>query len=298
MKDTSAPTQNNLPIAGIQDNVVIMNDGGIRVVLKIDPINFELKSEDEQNSTIYGYQGFLNSLSFPIQIIIRSKRLDLQSYLGRMEKYKKNITNDLLKIQIEDYVGFVNNLISVANIMSKQFYVVIDYSPISTKNLTTTITKILHQQVTEPLIDEEQFERYKAEIFNRANIVGGGLSRLGLRVHALNTQQLIELFYSIYNPDSAEDEKLTDVSNIISESISSSVNVPEPTEQSPATPESTILNNSVENSDFIVPAPDVPEPTTKEKSAPESFSNIADSTLDEPPIEGTPSEKPTNNNPQ
>lgn len=220
MKDTSSPTQNNLPIAGIQDNVVIMNDGGLRVVLKIDPINFELKSEDEQNSTIYSYQQFLNSLSFPIQIVVQSKKLDLQGYLGRMEKFKKNITNDLLKIQIEDYIGFVDNLISVANIMSKQFYVVINYSPISTKNITSPLTRILHQQVTSPLIDQDQFDRYKAEIFSRANMVAGGLSRLGLKVHLMDTQKLIELYYSIYNPDIAAEEKLTNVSEIISENIS------------------------------------------------------------------------------
>ena len=214
MAKTTAPsTQDHLPIAGIQDGVVIMNDASVRAVLKIEPINFELKSQTEQDSIIYSYQAFLNSLDFPIQIVIHSKKLDLERYLMKMEESKKNLTSDLLRIQIEDYVSFVRRLISVANIMSKRFYVVVSYSAIG-KPAGNPLGGFMHKQDNAPLLYQDQFERFRTEVYNRANMIAGGLTRLGVKVTALNTQELIELFYGVYNPDIATEERLTDIRDL------------------------------------------------------------------------------------
>lgn len=219
-KDSSTPTQEHLPIAGAQDSVVIMNDGSVRAILAVEPINFELKSEQEQNSTIYGYQSFLNSLEFPIQIVIQSKKLDLERYLSRMQEYQKITNNDLLRIQIEDYVGFVRQLINIANIMSKKFFVVVSYSSI-TKQKPSSLLNVFSKQNTGAILDQEQFTRFRGEALNRANLVGNGLLRLGLKVSLLDTQKLIELFYGLYNPDIATEERITDLEAITGNSISS-----------------------------------------------------------------------------
>jgi hypothetical protein len=216
-KSTAPSTQEHLPIAGIQDGVILMTDGSIRVVLKLEPINFDLKSENEQNAIIYGYQGFLNSLDFPIQFIIQSKQLDLERYLIKLKESHKNTTNDLLRIQIEDYVGFVRRLISVANIMSKRFYAVISYNAVTKQSSVSQFTSIFHKQPTGPLMDQDQFVRWRAEANNRASIIANGLARLGVKSRLLGTQELIELFYGIYNPDVATEERLTeDVSQLSS----------------------------------------------------------------------------------
>jgi hypothetical protein len=212
---TSHSTQEHLPIAGIQDGVVIMTDGSIRVVLRVEPINFDLKSDAEQNGIIYSYQGFLNSLDFPIQILVQSKKLDLERYLIRLQASQKEVTNDLLRIQIEDYVGFVRRLISVANIMSKRFFVIISYSAVTKQSSMAQLGSLFHRQPTGPVMDQEQFTRYRAEANNRATIIAGGMGRLGVKSSLLGTQELIELFYGIYNPDVATEERLTgDVSEL------------------------------------------------------------------------------------
>ncbi|MEZ0286206.1 MAG: hypothetical protein ACAH35_00005, partial [Candidatus Paceibacterota bacterium] len=216
-QSTASSTQEHLPIAGIQDGTVIMTDGSLRVILRIEPINFDLKSEQEQNGIIYGYQSFLNSLDFPIQFIIQSKKLDLERYLIRLQESQKQVTNDLLRIQIEDYVGFVRQLISVANIMSKRFYAVISYAAATKQSGVSQITGLLHKQPTGPLMDQDQFNRYRAEANNRASIIASGLGRVGVKCSLLGTQDLIELFYGIYNPDVATEERLTgDVANLSS----------------------------------------------------------------------------------
>jgi len=218
---TTPSTQDHLPIAGIQDNIVIMNDASVRVVLKVEPINFELKSTEEQDGIIYSYQAFLNSLDFPIQIVIQSKRLDLEQYLVRMQETQKQQTNDLLRIQTEDYIGFVRRLISVANIMAKRFYVVISHSAVTKNSSISQFTSIFPHKNAGPLLEQDEFDRLRNEAFNKAGIIVGGLGRIGAKAEPLDTQQLIELFYGIYNPDVATEERLTDLANLNSGIVTS-----------------------------------------------------------------------------
>lgn len=207
-------TQEHLPIAGIQDGIVIMNDSSLRVVLKAEPVNFELKSENEQDAIIYSYQSFLNSLDFSVQIIVQSKKLDLERYLTKMEDKIKQTESELLRIQIEDYVGFVRRLISVANIMSKKFFVVVSYSPLSKEGMLSQFNPLGHSHPTGPVFDQDSFDRYKNETFNRASIIANGLARIGVKSRALDTQELIELFYTIYNPEVATEERLAGIEEL------------------------------------------------------------------------------------
>jgi len=234
-KSTATSTQEHLPIAGIQDGVVIMGDGSVRAVIKVEPINFELKSEQEQNGIIYSYQAFLNSLEYPIQIVIQSKKLDLERYLVKMEGAAKQMTNELLKIQSEDYIDFVRRLISVANIMSKRFYVVVSYAAVDKPRGVSGLFSFVHRAPKGPLLDQDQFQRYQTEVNNRANAVGSGLGRLGMRVSLMTTQQLIELFYGTYNPDIATEERLGETSALTPGLISAQESVA-PIEQTPTQP--------------------------------------------------------------
>ena len=117
----AASTQQNIKIAGIKDGIVFLDDGGYRFIMSCSTINFALKSEQEQNSLVFQYQSFLNSLHFPIQIVMQSKKLDLTPYLKKVSDLKDKQTNELIKMQATDYIDFVGNLINVANIMKKNF---------------------------------------------------------------------------------------------------------------------------------------------------------------------------------
>jgi hypothetical protein len=138
----------------------------------------------------------------------------------RIEKMGRNVTSELLQIQIEDYVGFLRRLISIANIMSKRFYVVVSYASLTKQSGFSSFSSLLHHQATGPLLDQDTFTRYREEINNRANVIAGGLGGIGLKVSTLSTQQLIELFYTVYNPDIATEERLTDIGSMESGLIS------------------------------------------------------------------------------
>ena len=204
-------TQQFLSISGIEQDLVVLNNGGVRKVVRAYPINFDLKSEQEQNAIIYSYQTFLNSLSFPIEIVIRSKKLDLERYLIKLESQTKNITNNLLQIQAQDYIGFVRRLIQIANIMSKHFYIIVGYdNPIKSRGVFSSILPGKNQVH----LGVEQIKTLKQEIENRAATVMAGLSSVGIRTEILTTQKLIELFYNIYNPEESMTERLAPVEEL------------------------------------------------------------------------------------
>lgn len=209
----SSSTQSNIPIAGIKDGIMILRDGQYRIVLEIAAVNFELKSEQEQNSIIFQYQSFLNSLHFPIQIVIQSKKLDLSPYLKKIKELANKQTNELIQIQTTDYVDFVEQLINLANIMKKRFYVTVGYQPVIVNN--GIFDKIFHKSESNHLkISETDFINYAKELRQRAQNVAQGLGGIGLHCRQLSTQEIIELFYEIYNPEVAGKERLTDTGNV------------------------------------------------------------------------------------
>ncbi|MFA7252944.1 MAG: hypothetical protein WC107_00135 [Patescibacteria group bacterium] len=212
-------TQQAIDIAGIKDGIIILKDGSYRIVLQVAAANFNLKSEAEQNSIVFQYQGFLNSLHFPIEIIIRSKQLDLAPYLKKLTDIAKSQGNELLKAQTDDYIDFIGELITMANIMKKNFYVVVSYQPmaIQQSGLFDKLFKPKKATIYDHIkITDQEFETNAKKIMERGAIVAQGLGSMGLHCFQLSTEQLIELFYQVYNPDEASKERIEDAVSLAS----------------------------------------------------------------------------------
>lgn len=211
-KRRTPSTQNQVPIREIRDGIVILKNGTSRSVLMVNAINFNLKSQDEQESLINSYQNFLNGLSFPIQIVTQSRTLDLDDYLESLQKISTEQSNDLLRTQTTEYINFVNQLIGVANIMSKTFYVVVPFESDPLKKSGNFFSRLFGKG--RGADTNRGFEQLKTELGERTSIVSSGLASLGLSNVQLNTQELIELYYSSYNMDIARRQKLFSVSNV------------------------------------------------------------------------------------
>jgi|SRR3989338_4891852 len=208
-------TQTYLPIAEIKDGTVLLKDGTLRAVLLVSSINFALKSEDEQNALISSYVGFLNSLDFPIQIVMQSRKLQIQPYLDNLYKIEKELSNELLKIQIADYRAFVAELVEIGQIMTKRFYVVVPYDPLSNKKkgFVARFKEVMKPALT-IRVKEERFRDRKKDLDTRVRQVNGGLESMGLQVAELDTQSLIELYYTSYNPDIAFSQELQNIEEL------------------------------------------------------------------------------------
>lgn len=208
----SANTQSHLPISEIRDGVLLLKNGGVRIVLKTSSINFRLKSEEEQNAIILAYQGFLNSLDFPIQILIRSRKLDIDEYLINLSERSKTQENPVIQKQIIEYTEYIKKLVEYADIMEKRFYVVVPKDP--SRRETVGIWRQFLDTITPEDTLEKVRQRYsefnslKSAVQKNADVVIAGLERCNLRVEQLGTQELIELFYQIYNPALSKDQKL------------------------------------------------------------------------------------------
>lgn len=208
-------TQTHLPIAEVRDGVVVLKDGTMRAVLLTSSINFALKSDDEQNALISSYVSFLNGLDFPLQIVVQSRRLQIQPYLDQLLELEKGQTNELLRLQIADYRAFVGELVEIGQIMTKRFYVVVPYDPISNrrKSFWARLKEVLKPAMTVRLKEERFFQR-KRDLDLRVGQVSAGLQGMGLNVAALDTQALIELYYTSYNPEIAFAEQLGELEKL------------------------------------------------------------------------------------
>jgi hypothetical protein len=212
----NASTQQFIDIAGIHDGIVVLKTGGYRMIFSVSALNFSLKSEEEQNSLIFQYQSFLNSLHFPIQIVMRSKKLDLNPYIKKINEQKDKQTSELIKIQTEDYLDFISELINLANIMKKTFYVVVPFDPVSVKGGSIMDKLFKKNESTNIRVSDAEFKRYKDEISERGNTVATGLGGMGLHCVQLTTEEIIELFYKIYNPDMADKARFSNVDELTS----------------------------------------------------------------------------------
>lgn len=212
-------TQNTLLITEIRDGLAVMNDGSFRAVITCKSINFDLMSDREREGIEYSYQSFLNSLFFPVQILIRSQRVDIGPYLDRLNNLRRSQDNMLLGILMEDYINFIGLLAEETNIMDKSFYIVVPYyitgdinnAVSSSKNLLTNL--FAPQKQMHIKIDEATYSKAKDEIANRVSTVVNGLFQMGIRSVQLNTKELGELYYNVYNPDTAVREPLGDFEN-------------------------------------------------------------------------------------
>ncbi len=220
-KKKNVSTQQHLAIAQIRDSLVVLKDGRLRSVLVVSSVNFALKSQQEQDALIYQFQNFLNSLQHPVQILVQSRQLDLNGYLQRLAGLAKDQNNDLLRFQMVDYIDFVSRLITLANIMDKRFFVVVPHDTVTVGG--GLFTSLLGGRKTTPHFTLEQFAKYKSEMEERVNVVVSGLSGMGLRAVQLNTQELVELYYAIYNPEEASTEKLVDIDQLRASIVGSQV---------------------------------------------------------------------------
>lgn len=211
-KKKIASTQQHLIISQIKDQTLVLKDGSLRAVLLISSINFALKSEAEQNAIIGGYVSFLNNIDFPLQILIQSRRLNIDEYLNKLGKLERQQTNDLLRIQTGEYRQFISELVKMGNIMTKHFYITIPYHPLSDqqKGFFDRLKETFVPAVSVTL-QRENFTKRKNELDKRVQHILSGLFSMGLSAVRLDTQGLVELFYNAYNPEVSEVEKLTDL---------------------------------------------------------------------------------------
>ena len=215
-------TQNSLLLSELRDSMVVMADGTFRAVVACKSINFDLMSSRERDGVELSYQDFLNALYFPIQIFVRSQRVDIGPYIDKLDILRRDQDNMLLGVLMDDYINFIDILSQEANIMDKSFFVVIPYYP------SGDITNVVEQgkgffssffggkKDTVTKIDQETYEKAKDEIKNRVNSVIDGLTRVGVQTAQLNTKQLGELYYNIYNPDTAVREPLDNFDGVTS----------------------------------------------------------------------------------
>jgi len=220
-------TQNALQIAEIRDGIVIMNDGSYRSVVMVKSINFDLMSPQEQEAVEYAYQGFLNSLYFPVQIFIRSQKVDLEPYIEKLDKIRTEHENMLLALLMDDYINYIDQLARQTNIMDKKFYLVIPFFPVvdvqkaltQSKNFFTGVTQLFSAKEDHVTINEAELEKAKTELRNRVQAVLAGLQQCNIQGLPLDTQELIELYYDTYNPDTATRQQLKNFNNLTADIV-------------------------------------------------------------------------------
>lgn len=205
------PSQDILQIKEIRDGVLILKDGSLRVVMMASSLNFALKSGDEQTAIVMQYQNFLNSLDFTVQFFIQSRKLNIEPYIEILKGAERKQVNELLKIQIAEYVEFIRTFVRASSIVSKSFYVVVPFTPplfeSPKSGLQSIIGGLFGSKKTTKSISPEKFEEYKNQMWQRVDAVIQGLVRSGVRAVPLSTEELIELFYGLYNPGELEKGK-------------------------------------------------------------------------------------------
>ncbi len=206
---SSKATQEFVPIREVRDGVVILKDGGMRAILMTSSLNFALKGPDEQNAIIMQFQNMLNSLNFSIQIFMESRRLDIRPYIALLEQRQKEQVEDLLKVQTKEYIEFIKSFTESTSIMTKTFFIVIPYSPAmlqgsNKKGLTDSLLQKKNTKAEKAQNDTDSFEENKSQLEQRLSVVEQGLVRCGIRVVQLGTEEIVELYYKIFNPGDVE----------------------------------------------------------------------------------------------
>ncbi|MFM2414419.1 MAG: hypothetical protein RI911_112 [Candidatus Parcubacteria bacterium] len=200
------PSQDFVPVKEVRDGIMIMNDGAMKAVLMCSSLNFALKSDDEQSAFLMQFQNFLNSLDFHVQIFIQSRKLDIRPYLMTLEESLKNTLDELMRIQIREYINFIRSFTEAANIMTKHFFVVVPYLPPNAALESGPLSKIPNPFKKAGRASEEAagakiaFDENLSQLEQRISIVQQGLVRTGIRSVQLGTEEVIELLYRIFNP--------------------------------------------------------------------------------------------------
>ncbi len=196
-KNSASASQEFVPIKEVRDGVLILKSGGMRAILMASSVNFALKSEDERTGFIFQFQNFLNALDFTVQIYIQSRDLDIRPYIRTLEEAYTKTSDDLMRIQIKEYMTFIQRFVEGANIMTKQFFVVVPYDP-NIIDLGGGLMSLFGKK--SDVKTQNSFEENLTQLEQRISIVQQGLMRTGIRSVQLDTEEIIELFYKIFNP--------------------------------------------------------------------------------------------------
>jgi|SRR3989338_1636057 len=197
-------SQEFVPIKEIRDGVIVLKDGTLRVAVMASSLNIALKSEDEQQAILLQFQNFLNSLDFSVQLFIQSRKLDIRPYLALLEERQKEQESDLMRIQVAEYIEFIKKFIETTNIMTKTFFVIVPYSPFAVTGEGKTLSKFFPKKKDVSAQEIETFEEHRTQLEQRASVVKQGLASSGIRTVDLGTEELVELFYKIFNPGELE----------------------------------------------------------------------------------------------
>ena len=218
-KQEALPTQQFIDIESIESDTVKLKSGALRKILLVSGTNFALKSEEEQGMITYAFQGFLNSLDFSVQFFIHSRKLNIDDYLKKLEDREVQEENGLLKNQVSEYREFIKNLVGQNAIMKKRFFAVVPYDPIQLSKAGLDIAdKLLSWARSKTAKSEtekksEAFEESLEQLDRRVDQVTSGLNQIGLRAVPLNNDELLELFYNLYNPSTVEKRVDLEISN-------------------------------------------------------------------------------------
>lgn len=202
----ATPAQGFIEVQNIKDDIVILKNGGLRAVCIASSINFDLRGDEEQEAIIGRFQGFVNSLDFSLQILINSRKLDIEPYLNELRELAKIQENELLHTQTLEYVDFIQKFVEMTDIMNKSFYLVIPYNPVGVqkesfvKSFVGKIKYLIKPKETIQKLSPEKFDTYKEQLMQRVNHIISGLSQMEIKSVMLSTGQLIRLFYEFYNP--------------------------------------------------------------------------------------------------
>ncbi len=199
----ASATQQFVPVKEIRNGTIILKDGSYRGVVICSSINFGLKSADEQHAITLGFQNFLNTLDFSIQIVVNSRKMDLRPYLALLAEKASEQKTELMRIQLREYIEFVRSFADQANIMTKSFYIIVPYAPhVSVSSATGFLRR--ESDSAKSAAAQTSFEESRAQLEQRLSLVIGGLAGTGVRAVPLGTEEIIELLYRSFNPGELE----------------------------------------------------------------------------------------------
>lgn len=199
-------TQEFVPIKEIRDGIIVLKDGGLRAIVLANSVNLSLKSSEEQKATILQFQSFLNTLDFAVQISVQSRRLDIRPYLALLEERIKIQSEPLLKLQTKEYIDFIRNFTDSVSIMTKSFFVVVPYTHTTLKSDSGIFTKLFNRKskAEANIAKQEDFEEKRSQLEERVGVIQQGLSRCGIKSAQLGTEEVVEVFYKVFNPGEVE----------------------------------------------------------------------------------------------
>ena len=201
-KNTGKTTQSFLRLSEIKNDTVVVDDGTLRAILTVSSTNFDLKSQDEQNSIIFNFQRFLNSLDFSIQILMQSRKMEIGGYLEKLKRLAEKQTNELLRVQTSEYTEFISRLIENASIMNKNFYVIVPLGESIFPSAAGFFSRIFGRGKSKEIAQKiENFEKQKEKLDIRVSAIMANLSGIGIRALRLKTEEIIQLYYNSYNFD-------------------------------------------------------------------------------------------------